>query len=117
MILSALTRIVDALTPEIEATLDPREINPPSAWVAGSRAGDLTLSNEPSSIVADVYLITRDAGTPEAISKLGEMLEVALAQLAAGGIGVAEIALDEAVTIPSGGGPLPAYRLSVNTYI
>lgn len=117
MILTALTHIVDALRPEIEATLDPREINPPAAWVAGRRASDLTLGNEPSSIAADVYLIARDAGTPEAISKLGDMLEIALAKLAAGGIAVSEIALDEAVTIPSGGGPLPSYRISVNTYI
>lgn len=113
-ILSALEHVVAALEPEIPATLDPRNINPPSAWVAGRRAEDLTLCNRPSLIVADVYLIARDAGTPAALESLDEMLDLALDNLGAAGIAVADIALDEGITIPSGGGPLPSYRLTVN---
>lgn len=108
----ALDAVVDALNPGLGATLDPRDLNPPCAWVAGRRAAELNLCNRPTEITADVYLISRDVGTAEAIDKLGDMLDDALDQLAAAGIGVVDVALDEAVTIPSGAGPLPAYRIS-----
>lgn len=108
---AALDQVVDALE-ELSATLDPRDLNPPCAWVAGRRAADLSLCNTPTEITADVYLICRDLGTPEAIDTLGDMLDTALEALGVAGIGVDEIALDEAVTIPSGAGPLPAYRIT-----
>lgn len=112
-VLNALKRLTASLGPEISATLDPRDINPPSAWIAGRRADEIMLGNRPTLIVADVYLITRDAGIPTALAALDEMLDTALDKLAAAGIGVESISLDESITIPSGGAPLPAYRLTV----
>lgn len=108
--LKALTEIVDPVVP---ASLDPRDVNPPAAWIAGRRAEDITLCGDAASIVCDVYLIARDAGITDALESLESMSASLTAALAAAGVGIESIALDEAVTLPSGGGPLPSYRFTV----
>lgn len=108
--LKALTAVID---PAIPASLDPRDVNPPAAWIAGRRAEDLTLAGDPATIVCDVYLIARDAGIPDALESLEVMSSSLTDVLATAGVGIESIALDEAVTLPSGGGPLPAYRFTV----
>lgn len=113
-ILAGLETIIAALkSGGIAATLDPRDLNPPGAWAAARRAEDFSLCNRPTILIADVYLIVRDVGAPGALAALDELLELALDALGAAGIGVTTVALDEALTIPSGGAPLPAYRLTV----
>ena len=108
--LKALTEIVD---PAVPASLDPRDVNPPAAWISGRRAEDLTLAGDPATIVCDIYLVARDAGIPDALEALEAMSTALTEQLAAAGVGIESIALDEAVTLPTGGGPLPAYRFTV----
>ena len=113
MILEHLKALAEIIDPVVPASLDPRDVNPPGAWIAGRRAENLTLCGEPAAIVCDIYLIARDAGIPDALEALDQMSTSLTAALAAAGVGIESIALDEAVTLPSGGGPLPAYRFTV----
>lgn len=113
MILEHLKALTELIDPVIPASLDPRDVNPPGAWISGRRAEDLTLAGDPATIVCDIYLIARDAGIPDALESLEKMSSTLTARLAAGGVGIESIALDEAVTLPSGGGPLPSYRFTV----
>ncbi len=113
MILEHLKALGEIVDPAVPASLDPRDVNPPAAWIAGRRAEQITLCGDPAVIVCDIYLIARDAGIPDALESLEAMSSSLTEQLAAAGVGIESIALDEAVTLPSGGGPLPAYRFTV----
>ncbi|MFL0579176.1 hypothetical protein [Dietzia sp. 179-F 9C3 NHS] len=105
--LDALTALVARLYEAgVDADLEPRNLRPPCAWVSPRTLdpGD-TLGG--SSIEVDLYLIAPDTGTRPAHDHLTEMLDKAMT--AAGPDPGTTVALDQAVTL-STGGPLPAYR-------
>lgn len=113
MVTKSLTDVVDALVEAgIAATVDPPAINAPGAWVAARRLEQATLVGH-YAVVVDVFLIARDNGIPLAIATLDDMLETALAVLDEHMWNLESTALDESVTLPSGGGPLPAYRVTL----
>lgn len=98
----------------ILTTTDPGKIHPPGAWLAARRL-DLdrrTMAGLPP-VVVDAYLIARDAPIPVALDILDGMLAAALDAAEIHGLEVTDTALDEAVTLPHGGGPLPSFRLSL----
>lgn len=90
----------------VDADVEPRNLRPPCAWVSPRTLdpGD-TLGG--SSLEVDLYLIAPDTGTRPAHDHLAEMLYKAMA--VAGPDPGTTVALDQAVTL-STGGPLPAYR-------
>lgn len=109
----ALEAVLAMLSPDVPGSVDPRDLNAPCAWISARRATGLTLGGCVDVVTADLFLITRDSGIPTALDRLSEMLDVTLAALDRHGVAVTEIALDEAITLPTGGGPLPAYRVTI----
>ncbi|WP_069160078.1 hypothetical protein [Nocardia altamirensis] len=93
----------------VRAGVDPRDLNPPCAWVTGrSIAHDLLGGG--GTVTADVYLIAPDTGAAQALWALSGMLTKALTVLEPDG----DTSLSERVTLPGGGGPLPAFRLTLD---
>lgn len=99
-------------TAGVNATIDPRNLNPPCAWVAAqtlpvarrTMCGDMPMK-------VGIYLIAGDAGVPEAYATLNDLLLKALTVLEQDG----EIDLATSVSVPSGGGPLPAFYFTITT--
>lgn len=105
----ALDSVVAALVlAGVDATTDPRNLNPPCAWVTVHDVAQVALCGEPI-VRAAVALITGDRGAPVSVGELGDLLDKALTVLA----------LDEparAATItPPGQAPLPALVLVTTT--
>ncbi|MBF6085296.1 hypothetical protein IU485_28405 [Nocardia cyriacigeorgica] len=93
----------------VRASVDPRNLNPPCAWVVGrSVAHDLLGGG--GTVTVNVYLIAPDAGTPQAWRTLTELLNDTLAVLDPD----ADTELSESITLPGGGGPVPAFLVSVD---
>lgn len=114
MITEILARVVAALVAHgIAATIDPPLITAPGAWVSPVRLDDRTLYGD-HSVVVDVYLIARDNGVPDALAVLDGLLADAIdaADDADFQIEHASSDLGTTVTLPHGGGPLPAYKLT-----
>ncbi|MBF6483845.1 hypothetical protein IU431_06695 [Nocardia otitidiscaviarum] len=93
----------------VRASVEPRDLNPPCAWVVGRSLAHELLSGG-GTLTADVYLIAPDTGIMAALAALTELLDLALTVIEPD----ADTSLSESVTLPGGGGPLPAYRLTVN---
>lgn len=94
----------------VSAAVDPRDLNTPCVWVTARSlptAGRFMCGDRLMKV--DLYLIAPDTGTPEAYRHLNDLLVKALSVLEPDG----EIDLAETVTLPSGGGPLPAFRMSI----
>lgn len=97
----------------VDATIDPPKIHPPGAWITARRLQDPNFRLA-RRVVADCYLIARDNGIPAALDTLDGLLNAALAAVDADHrLELDTVALDEVVTLPHGGGPLPAFRISV----
>lgn len=112
MILEKLTEIEDALLDAgLSATVDPRELNPPAAWVSANRAVDQTLCLDPI-ITVDVVLIAPDNGIRPAIAKLDEMLSAAMPALSGVCSSIENISLNDSAAL-SGVGSLPAFIVTV----
>ncbi|GMV27720.1 MAG: hypothetical protein AMXMBFR58_37510 [Phycisphaerae bacterium] len=74
-LVDALGRVVDRLREAgIDATTDPRDLNPPCAWVT---VHDITTPVLCGSyeVRAAVCLIAGDAGSPQSLAALGAMLD------------------------------------------
>lgn len=113
MVTTALDDVVAALGEAgITATVDPPEIHPPGAWVAGRRLQRATLCGS-YAVVIDVYLIVRDNGIKPALVELDSLLGRTLDVIDEHDWELESTTLDETVTLPSGGGPMPAYRLTI----
>ncbi|MCP2281066.1 hypothetical protein [Nocardia amikacinitolerans] len=93
----------------VRASVDPRDLNPPCAWVVGRSIAHELLGGG-GTVTADVFLIAPDAGVPQAYRTLTGLLDLALTVLEPD----ADTSLSESVTLPGGGGPMPAFRLTVN---
>lgn len=114
MIGTALAQIADQLAQAgIAATIDPRNVNPPGAWVT-LRTFDPDVLCSPTSglLAAEVWLIAQDSGAPTAYAQLDSMLKLALAAIEASG----RVEADR-LELPSGGGPRPAYRIPITVHI
>lgn len=93
----------------LRATVEPADVNPPAAWVtARTMAHDLLGGG--GTVAIDVYLIAPDTGTAQALRTLSSLLDKALTVVDPD----ADTSLAEAVTLPGGGQPLPAFRVTVN---
>lgn len=114
MISENLDYLVDVLqTAGIDATVDPPALNPPAAWVTAKRLDRSNLSGG-WAVVADVFFIVPDNGIPHALLLLDDLLMTALDAINNDDhLELTDTALDEAVTLPQGGSPLPAYRLTI----
>ncbi|WP_156801757.1 hypothetical protein [Corynebacterium mastitidis] len=64
------------------------------------------------AVVVDLYLIARDTGIPRALEALDKLLTWTIDVMDTHQWEMDSSALDETVTLPQGGGPLPAYRLT-----
>lgn len=114
MVTEILARVIAALAANgIAATLDPPKITAPGAWVSAVRLHDRTLCGG-HSVVVDVYLIARDTGIPAALAVLDGLLSDALDAADAADFQVEHRSSDlgTTITLPHGGGPLPAYKLT-----
>ncbi|AWY04758.1 hypothetical protein PQC61_gp12 [Gordonia phage Emperor] len=96
----------------LAASADPRQLNPPCAWVSATGLTHELLSGG-GTVRLDVYLIAPDHGVTAALDVLSTLLDKALDALDP----ATETSLNEAVTLPAGGGPLPAFRLTVEREI
>lgn len=112
MIFDKLTEIESALRDVgLKATVDPRELNPPAAWVSANRVVDQTLCLDPA-ITVDVVLIAPDNGIRPAIQKLDEMLTLAMPALTGVCSSIEDISLNDSAAL-SGVGSLPAFIVTV----
>lgn len=120
MVTEALDKVIDALKSiGIDATIDPPKINPPAAWVSARRLNRPRLAGIPD-VTVDVFLIARDAGIPTAVHVLEGMLADVLDLVNDRHdleIDWNETNLGNSVTLPQGGGPLPAYSLAITVEI
>lgn len=91
----------------IRAAIDPRDLNPPGAWVTIDQIRDVFLSGPPTVDVA-VYLIVADQGQRASLANLSSLLDQLLAS---GAVAVDQPIEPQGVTLPSGGSPLPALKL------
>lgn len=105
------TLISDLREAGINATENPPWLNPPCAWVCARRIEEFLLCGG-NTVVFDVYLISRAIEIPNALSDLSELLEKALSAL--GDYDIESVTLDETVTLPQGGGPMPAFKITVS---
>lgn len=109
----AVADVEDALRDAgLNASPDPRFLNPPCVWLSAN-AVDHNLLSGGGTVRVDCYLIAPDHGVDRVLGVLSDMLDKALGVLDP----AAETSLNEAVTLPSGGGPMPAFRVTVETEI
>lgn len=115
MVTTALTWITDTLVAAgYRATVNPPDLNPPAIWLSAQRLGDPTLPLDMYPVVVDLYLIVPDTGIPNALRELEDLLGGVLEIIAASDhLTLESTALNETVTLPSSGGPLPTYRITV----
>src|SRR5699024_2220279 len=107
MISDALLAGVEALKGAgSDATIDPRNANPPSAGVV-ARTDEAETRCGTRAIDAEVYLIVPNNGTPQALDTLTALLATALTVIDPDG----RIELSEAVTLPGGSDPMPAFKI------
>lgn len=113
MVIDALEQVAAALEDHgVAATADPPRVNPPAAWLSARRLGRANLAGG-HAVIVDVFLIARDSGIPAALESLEDLLGRALDAARAYGLEVTETDLAQSVTLPQGGGPMPAYRLQL----
>lgn len=102
---------VDLTTAGIHATQDPRELNPPCAWVMPREATSTTLAGG-VVLAVDVWLIVGDHGYTRATRALSGLWDTASSLL-----DIVDTSFADGVTLPAGGGPLPAWRISTTIQI
>lgn len=112
MIVEKIADVVTVLRDAgISASENPPMLNPPCAWVCARRIEEFLLCDG-NTVVFDVYLISRAIEIPNALSDLSELLKKALSAL--GDYEIESVTLDENVTLPQGGGPMPAFKITVS---
>lgn len=113
MVVETAEKLISALGDiGIPASIDPPALNPPCAWIAARKLRARNLHGG-FQIEFDIYLIARDTGIPESIRVLDSMLFDVVGMADTHDFEITDTSLGEAVTLPAGGGPLPAYRVSL----
>lgn len=92
----------------VHTVTDPRDIEPPCAWVSPSRIAYPTLAGRPRTVEWEVYLIAPDSGVP--LFHLGDLIDRAATVFP--GIEARTLGL----TIPNlSPDPLPAITFTIET--
>ncbi len=109
-ILEALDTVrAELLSVGIRAEVDPRDVNPPGAWISLASIEHGTVVCGGSTVRTHVYLIVPDTGVAMATTGLSEMLTSALRVFDPD-----DDTTTTTVTLPGGGNPLPALRLVID---
>lgn len=98
---------------QIRAEADPRDLNPPCAWITADTLAAATVLCGDSDVACSVFLICPDNGLPHTLVALNEMLRQALTVISPTG----EIDLRQSVALPGGGDPAPAFRIPVTVTV
>jgi hypothetical protein len=93
----------------IRAEVDPRDVNPPGAWIALNSIEHGQVMCGGGVVRTHVYLIVPDTGVAEATTQLSELLTSALRVFDPDDSTTATT-----VQLPGGGNPLPAFRLTID---
>jgi len=93
----------------IRAEVDPRDVNPPGAWIALSSIEHNVAIDGTALLRTHVYLVVPDNGVATATTQLAEMLTSALRVFDPD-----DDTIPTTIQLPGGGNPLPAYRLTVD---
>lgn len=106
---SALETLAETITTEagIPATTDPRNVNPPGAWVGLDQLTDPILYGGWATATAVVMLVAPDVGHPRALTILSDLLDTLGVA-----VPVSTVAADTA-TLSASPTPLPALRCTV----
>jgi hypothetical protein len=104
---AAAAAVVDRLKAAgLVATLDPRDLNPPGVWVQIETVRRDRFDADTWSGEWVLLAIAPDVGTAGALRILGELVAKIYTAFP-----TAADALAQSVTLPSGGDPLPAFRV------
>lgn len=93
----------------LSASADPRRLNPPCVWLSAASV-EHNLLGGGGTVRVDLYLIAPDHGVDQALDHLDSMLTKVLKVVDP----ATETSLNEAVTLPTGGGPMPAFRVTTD---
>lgn len=106
---AALELLAEKITDEagIPATTDPRNVNPPGAWVGLDRLTDPLLCGDWGTATAVVMLVAPDVGHSRALAILSDHLDYLAAV-----VPVEAVTADTA-TLSASPTPLPALRCTV----
>jgi hypothetical protein len=96
----------ELLSVGIRAEVDPRDVNPPAAWITLNQIEHGAVICGGSVIRVHVYLIVPDAGVIESTVQLQDMLNSALRVFDPD-----DATTPQTVQLSGGGNPLPALRL------
>lgn len=111
-ILSAADHVVSVLdTVGIPAAVDPAEVELPGAWISVTEV-DLFALGGGGTVKVDVYLIAPDTMPRTALAILGDLAETALTVL-----DVDRMTTNDALQLPDGGRPMPAFKLTTKVEV
>ncbi|MFW0784506.1 hypothetical protein AAFP35_08275 [Gordonia sp. CPCC 206044] len=110
-ILDELNALVTTLRDAgVDAYLDPRDLNPPCAWVVARNFTVCQTIGGSGEMQVEVYLIVPDLGYEQDCLQLNALLDRALEVIQPD----EPVSLSEQVGIPGVTSPLPAYQITVN---
>lgn len=95
----------------IRAEVDPRDVNPPGAWISLNEVQHGVVVDGSGVVRTHVYLIVPDTGIAQSTTQLSEMLTSALRVFDPD-----EATIVTTVQLPSGGNPLPSLRLTIDVH-
>lgn len=95
----------------IRGEVDPRDVNPPGAWIALSTIEHNVAIAGTGLLRAHVYLVVPDNGVATATTQLTELLNSALRVFDPD-----DDTIPTTIQLPGGGNPLPAFRLTIDTH-
>lgn len=96
---------------DIPASVDPAEVQVPGAWISLVEVDAFTIGGG-GIVVVDVYLIAPDTMPRQALAILGELSALALSVL-----DVERMTTNDALQLPDGGRPMPAFKLTTKVEV
>lgn len=93
-------------TVDIPASVDPAEVTIPGAWISLREVSDFTMCGG-GTVLVDVYLIAPDTMPRDALRILGDLTGLAMTVL-----DVEQLTTNDAVALPDGGRPKPAFKIT-----
>lgn len=108
----ATDAVVSALEgAEIPASIDPADVNVPGAWVA-AREVDVFTAGGGALVTVDVYLIAPDIMPRDAMDELS-----ALSTRALDALDIEAMSTNDALQLPDGGRPKPAFKITTKVEV